>query len=84
MSYYNAHRPGLGEEFRDEVWNTVQRIETFPEAWHPLSDSIRRCQTNRFAYGIIYAVSDEEILIIAVAHNRQAPEYWRSRTNEGM
>lgn len=84
VSYYNAHRTGLGEELRDEVWNTIQRIKTFPDTWHPLSASMRRCQTNRFPYGIIYAVSSEEIVIIAVAHNRQQPEYWRSRTNEGM
>lgn len=35
----------------------------------------------RFLYALIYSASDEEILIIAVAHNRQAPEYWRSRTD---
>jgi hypothetical protein len=82
VNYYNAHRSGLGDEFRDEVWATVQRIKKFPETWHPLSDSIRRCQTNRFPYGLIYTVSDKETLIIAVAHNRQAPEYWRSRSNQ--
>lgn len=82
VHYYNAHRAGLGGEFRDEVWETVERIKKFPETWYPLSDSIHRCQTNRFPYGLIYAVSDGEILIIAVAHNRRAPEYWRPRTGE--
>jgi hypothetical protein len=81
VSYYNAHRSHLGDDFRDEVWATVQRIKKFPETWRSLSASIRRCQTNRFPYGLIYTVSGPEILIIAVAHNRQAPEYWRSRAN---
>ena len=79
VHYYNARRAGLGDEFRDEAWETVQRIKKFPEAWHLLSDSIHRCQMNRFPYGLIYAVSAREIVIVAVAHNRQAPEYWRSR-----
>lgn len=82
VRYYNAQRVRLGEEFRDEVWETIQRIKSFPEAWHPLSASIRRCQMNRFPYGLIYEPTESEILIIAVAHLHQAPEYWRSRTDE--
>ena len=82
VRYYNAQRVRLGDEFRDEVWETIQRIQKFPEAWHPLSASIRRCQMNRFPYGLIYVPSAEALLIIAVAHLHQAPEYWRSRTDE--
>lgn len=82
VRYYNVRRTRLGEEFRDDVWETIQRIKKFPEAWHPLSASIRRCQMNRFPYGLIYVASEKEILIIAVAHLHRAPEYWRSRTDE--
>jgi toxin ParE2 len=79
VSYYNAQRPRLGDEFRDEIWESIKRVQQFPDAWHPLSDAIRRCQLNRFPYGLIYSLSDSEILIIAVAHLHRAPEYWRSR-----
>jgi hypothetical protein len=82
IHYYNAQRLRLGEEFRDEVWETVQRIIKFPEAWHPLSASIHRCQMNRFPYGLIYEASENEIVIIAVAHLHRAPEYWRLRTDQ--
>jgi hypothetical protein len=82
VRYYNAQRVHLGEEFRDEVWETIQRIKNFPVAWHPLSVSIRRCQMNRFPYGLIYEPSGDEIVIIAVAHLHRTPEYWRSRTDE--
>jgi plasmid stabilization system protein ParE len=79
VRYYNAQRERLGEEFRDEAWETIQRINNFPLAWHPLGGSIRRCQMQRFPYGIIYEASELEIVIIAVAHLHQEPEYWRSR-----
>lgn len=82
VHYYNAQRARLGDEFRDEVWETIQRIKKFPEAWHPLSASIRRCQMNRFPYGLIYVASKNEILVIAVAHLHRAPEYWRDRAAE--
>src|SRR6266478_4310636 len=78
VRYYNAQLPHLGEEFRDEAWETVRRIKEFPLAWHPLGGAIRRCQMQRFPYGIIYEPSEVEIVLIAVAHLHREPEYWRS------
>ncbi len=77
--YYNLQRTHLGNEFRDEAWETLQRIKDFPAAWQPLGGLIRRCQMRRFPYGIIYEFSDVELVVIAVAHLHQEPEYWYTR-----
>ena len=79
IRYYKRQYPRLGDEFRDEAWETIRRIIKFPHAWHPLSGTIRRCQMQRFPYGIIYKPFDSEILIISIAHLHQAPDHWRSR-----
>ncbi|MDX6559674.1 MAG: hypothetical protein QOF72_2723 [Blastocatellia bacterium] len=79
VHYYNAQRVLLGEEFRDEAWETVRRIKEFPQAWHPLGGSIRRCQMRRFPFGVIYEPTELEIVIIAIAHLHREPEYWRTR-----
>ena len=79
VHYYNAQRVGLGEEFRDEAWETVRRIKEFPQTWHPLGGTIRRCQMRRFPFGVIYEAFDLEIVIIAIAHLHREPEYWRTR-----
>ena len=80
VRYYNRHRPGLGNEFRIEVRSTIERIARFPEAWQPLSDSTRRCLTQRFSYPVVYQVRDQDILIVAVAHLHREPDYWQTRT----
>jgi plasmid stabilization system protein ParE len=79
VRYYEAQRPGLGAEFRDEIRSTLERIERFPEAWRPLSQNTRRCRTHRFPYGIIYQVRPDEILVVAVAHLHRRPDYWKDR-----
>jgi len=79
VRYYNFERADLGAEFREEAWATIQRVNEFPLAWHPLGGNIRRCQMLRFPYGIIYEPSQTEIIVIAVACLHQAPEYWRDR-----
>ena len=84
VQYYNAQRIRLGDEFRDEAWETIRRINDFPLAWHPLGGAIRRCQMQRFPYGLIYEPTDVEIIILAVAHLHQEPGYWRTRLKSNI
>jgi plasmid stabilization system protein ParE len=77
--YYESKHPGLGESFRDAAWDAVQRVRRLPNAYPNLGGAIRRCHLRRFPYAIIFAVADTEIVIIAVAHLRRRPGYWRGR-----
>lgn len=77
--YYNVQSPGLGATFRDEVKAAVRRITKQPLAWHLMKGNIRRCQTSRFPYGIIYEPLPEEIVIIAVGHLHRSPLFWQDR-----
>ncbi len=36
----------------------------------------------RFPYRIVYALFDEEIYFVAVAHHRQRPGYWQNRISD--
>jgi hypothetical protein len=79
INYYNEKRVGLGYEFAEEVKNTLKRITHYPEAWTVISRRARRCQTNRFPYGVIYQIREDMILIVAVMHLHRKPGYWKSR-----
>jgi hypothetical protein len=52
IGYYNNEAAGPGDAFLTEVLNVLDRIGTFPEAWHSCSKRTRRCQLRRFPYGI--------------------------------
>lgn len=62
VDYYNYESPGFGDEFLQEVLNSLDRIAQFPEAWNPLSKRTRRYLVKRFHYGVIYTTTDEIIL----------------------
>lgn len=79
VDYYDGCQNGLGLQFAKEVYAAIQNILVFPRAWTPLSGSTRRCLVNRFPYGVIYQIRDEEIIIIAVMHLNREPEYWGDR-----
>ncbi len=77
--YYEHCKTELGSEFVKEIYSTIQRIIRFPEAWMPISKHTRRCLANRFPYGVIYQISENEILIIAIMQMNRKPDYWKSR-----
>ena len=79
VDWYNALQDGLGEELRAEVANAVERITLYPETWVKISRRARRCQVNRFPYGVLYQLREGMIMIVAVMHHRRKPGYWHDR-----
>lgn len=79
IDYYEERQPGLGTEFYLEVRSALGRIGRFPNAWPAVEGDVRRCLVNRFPYGVLYSVEDDEIFILAVMHSRRDPDYWKHR-----
>ncbi|MDY6987675.1 MAG: type II toxin-antitoxin system RelE/ParE family toxin [Thermodesulfobacteriota bacterium] len=79
VEYYEDCRHGLGIEFAQEVYATINRIIQYPEAWSPISKNTRRCLVNRFPFGVIYQLKSDSVRIIAVADLRRRPDYWLDR-----
>ena len=79
IAYYGDASIGLGTAFANEVEDAIALILSYPSAWPALGGAVRRCMLGRFPCGIIYTERDNGILILAVAHAKRAPGYWRSR-----
>lgn len=50
-----------------------------PELGAPWRGTNRRMPLRRFPYSIVYLLLPEEIRVIAIAHQRRKPGYWRGR-----
>lgn len=84
LTWYDDREPGLGSRLADEIAAGVALIRASPGAG-PLyrgrnrTPQIRRKGLERFPYGIIYLVREDEVVVIAYAHERRRPGYWRER-----
>jgi toxin ParE1/3/4 len=78
-SYYNALRPGLGQAFLDEAERTMPQILAYPEAAPLVNRTVRKQLIRRFPYSVMYALRTEGIRILAIAHQKRRPFYWRGR-----
>jgi plasmid stabilization system protein ParE len=79
INYYESREPGLGQDFSIEVHSAIENILSYPNAWPILEGDIRRCQTRRFPYGVIYSQDNDVIFVLAVMHLHRDPEYWKER-----
>ena len=79
IAFYEESREGLGLRLSREVYATINRVTSGPNAWPRISENTRRCFTRRFPYGVVYEIREDDILIIAVAHSSREPFYWRTR-----
>jgi plasmid stabilization system protein ParE len=80
VRWYEERRRGLGVEFFDAVSLTMALIAERPEIGTLISGSTRRVVVSRFPYQVVYHLSPAHITIVAVAHLKRRPDYWKTRS----
>ena len=78
-SYYEANVAGLGEEFIAEVEQVCALLGEHPSLGARYDIRHRRALIRRFPFALIYRVHDSALTIVAVAHTKRWPGYWRGR-----
>ena len=76
VRYYNDATDGLGHQFVAEVRAAVDFLEQFPESARLLRGDVRAKTLVRFPHTLLYVVYRDEVVILAVAHQRQDFEAW--------
>ncbi|MEH2038073.1 type II toxin-antitoxin system RelE/ParE family toxin [Nostoc sp.] len=83
IAYYEAQKVGLGLDLLSEVEKVILKIQQNPNLGTPHKiEGIRRYAIQRFPYLIFYTVLEEVIWVIAIAHSKRKPNYWKQRNIE--
>jgi plasmid stabilization system protein ParE len=77
--YYENEAPGVGLAFITEVHKMIAVVMSHPRSARKVRSTIRRKVLLHFPYSLFYAIESDLILIVAVAHQKRRPTYWRSR-----
>lgn len=73
--YYNLQNPTLGDTFKSDVKKTIENIKNFPNLYPNITNDLKRTLLHRFPYSIFYAITNDTILILSVAHQHRKPFY---------
>jgi plasmid stabilization system protein ParE len=77
--YYDLKSPGLGGALIDAVELATGAVAKDPEAAPAIRGHVRKRLVIKFPYALLYSVVEDEIRVLAVAHQRRRPFYWRGR-----
>lgn len=82
--WYDARRPGLGSDLLEEISRAVKAVEESPGTWPRVSKTtgdpeIRHLLLTRFPFSLVYLMTTEGTVVLAVAHQRRRPGYWLPR-----
>lgn len=77
--WYEAHEPGLGAQFVDQVQATINTIAEQSSAFIAVHKSVRRALVRRFPFGVFYQVAKDGVIVIAVLHGSRHPRAWKER-----
>jgi plasmid stabilization system protein ParE len=80
VRYYDERYSGRGQRFAAAVERTLALIAEFPLAFPVLySPDIRSAKVAQFPYRVVYVIVESTIDVVAVAHAKRRPAYWRDR-----
>ncbi|MBY0495717.1 MAG: type II toxin-antitoxin system RelE/ParE family toxin [Cyanobacteria bacterium] len=77
--WYAERSATAAAAFSEEMDAAESAIARLPEAWPRYEHRTRRYLLRRFPFSVVYRVEEPRVLIVAVAHARRRPGYWKSR-----
>jgi toxin ParE1/3/4 len=79
IGWYRERSERAAQRFLDELDRVIHKIAEVPRRFPQFELGTTRFIMRRFPYFIVFRESDSAIEIVAVAHGRRRPGYWKDR-----
>ena len=84
VNWYETECRGLGIRFYNSVDSALQLLKENSPPLVPIYGNAgvkgaKRLLLNRFPFSLIVLPTDDEVIILAVAHHHRRPGYWANR-----
>jgi plasmid stabilization system protein ParE len=77
--WYAERRAVAAADFQAELTRAVEDLTETALAWPGKELGVRSRVLEKYPYTLFYRVAAEEVLIVAVAHQKRRPGYWKRR-----
>ncbi len=79
QAWYHERSHIAARAFTTEISWAIRVIQESPTRWKRHIKNTHKFELNHFPFSIIYRINEDSIEIVAVAHQRRRPGYWRKR-----
>jgi toxin ParE1/3/4 len=79
LDYYKSINSELNASLYENLQKAISDIKNNPLLFQKINKtkSYRKININRFPYKLIYRIDKTEIIIVAFAHHKRKPNYWK-------
>jgi plasmid stabilization system protein ParE len=77
--WYLEQSPSAAQHFAMAVERTLEKIASDPSRFAIVGKGTRACSVERFPFQIVFRSEPRRLYVIAVAHAKRRPGYWRNR-----
>ena len=78
--WYTEHSGVAAQDFLVAVDLVISSIVDDPARFAKIDEVHRSCSVARFPFQIVFRHDELRVVIVAVAHAKRRPGYWRSRS----
>ena len=78
-SWYRKRSDSAEAGFLRELDHAIQQVANAPAQWPRYLAGTRRYVFPGYPYSLVYFVENDIIRVVAVAHDKKRPGYWRKR-----
>lgn len=79
FDWYADQSTVAAERFADAIDAALARITGDSNSLPHVDRIHQECSVKRFPFRVVFRRLDNEILIVAIAHAKRRPDYWRAR-----
>lgn len=81
---YELQAAGLGDELRIEIDRALELVSSLPRSGSRVPGmaeqfDVRRTFVRRFPFSVVYYLEPTVVWVVAFAHHRRRPGYWKHR-----
>lgn len=77
--WYAERSPRAAVGFLKELEGSIRQISERPEQFPEFEFGTRRIMLRKFPFLLVFRETESTVEIIAIAHGRRRPGYWRDR-----
>lgn len=77
--WYRERSEVASQAFALEISLALDSVLQSPERWPRTHLDERRFVLDRFPYSVLYRINADTVYVMAIAHHKRRPGYWRRR-----
>jgi plasmid stabilization system protein ParE len=79
-AWYRQRSYEASVRFLLEIYDALENLTQWPQRWPFYQYGTRRFVLHQFPFSIIYRDESAAVSIVAIAHHKRKPGYWKNRT----